>query len=53
MDFFGNDNKELKALVKQEVETAVQEENRKLKADIERLYKIVERLTELVKAPLK
>ena len=42
-------NEELKALVKQEVKTAVQEENRQLRAEIDRLYKIVEKLTELVK----
>lgn len=50
MEFFGKgNNEELKALVKQEVKTAVQEENRQLKAEIDRLYKIVEKLTELVK----
>lgn len=50
MDIFGKGkNEELKALVKQEVKTAVQEENRQLRAEIDRLYKIVEKLTELVK----
>lgn len=50
MEFFGKgNNEELKALVKQEVKMAVQEENCQLKAEIDRLYKIVEKLTELVK----
>lgn len=49
MEIFGNNNNELKTLVKQEVKTAVQEENRQLRAEIDRLYKIVEKLTELVK----
>ena len=50
MEIFGKgNNEELKPLVKQEVKMAVQEENRQLKAEIDRLYKIVEKLTELVK----
>ena len=50
MEIFGKgNNEELKALVKQEVKMVVQEENYHLKAEIDRLYKIVEKLTELVK----
>ena len=47
--FRKGNNEELKALVKQEVKTAVQEENRQLRAEIDRLFKIVEKLAELVK----
>ena len=50
MENIGKFNKEqLKSQIKQEVKTAVQEENRQLRAEIDRLYKIVEKLTELVK----
>ena len=44
---FGKNDNELKVLVKQEVKAAVQEENRQLKEEIERLYKIVEKLADL------